>query len=316
MTNLLTKTQTSLASGTTDIAVMTYWANLLKVRVQRQTLRQIFTDAGLGDAVPRDPHPDVTLHTAAGCVKPSKKRPVRIELKSKSDTLTTYAVQISHRPDDRTGWLEQATITLDRTVPEPIPQVAVDHRAPVVNQIRDAAIAEVCAEYADLRKHAKGEEVSSMLVTATKLVNAIVCRSGLYLVPTTYAQPLYLLRDALARETPVRMTLWEIRDTPANVAEAKEDARASLIDELRDLRHQVEEFIAGLAGATTVGGFGFTKSLNYHVRCFKELDGKVALYTDLLQDTATHLHVQIAAARKQLLGAYLGEDAADEKAVG
>lgn len=301
--------QAGLAHGEVDIGALVYWRDLSGVRIEREVFRTGFRAAGLGAALAKDPSPEKLLNTAAGTAnrKQDREQPkVKVELKAKG-THAVYAVLARRdESDGRIKYLEEATVAVDRErggtpIVNDLPGTPVDDG-------REAVIGRVLDEYADLQVNAHGQEVSEALTRAMAVMEALPLRTGTYFVPASKLGAVRALREFVELHTTATVTSWVIRGSDENTATARRDAREAMLERIEDLVSEVKEFVD-----TTPVEDAAAKSVNAAVRKFKELDGKVQLYADILGDYQAELQAAIAEARQRLLGAYLG-DAEDDAA--
>lgn len=306
----------ALQQGTRKLGALVYWSNLTDVRIDRALFRQGFRLCGLGKAVAKDPKPEASLNQAATIATRRQGRdvePARVELKSKGDE-AIYGVLMRRDVGDRRRYIEEAQISVVRESPvEPTPFVSTDAHAAHDPQ-RDAIIQSVLEQYRELRQYAHTQEMSETLMRSMSVVGALSLRTGVYFVPQGALHTIRLLKTFLESNTCAQVTIWEIAATDENTATAKRDAREALTDRINELIAEVQTFTAG----TSVEDVQM-KSVNARVKRFKELDGRVGLWADILGDYQAELRATIAEAKQRLLGAFLGESSdttedADEEA--
>lgn len=303
-----------LAKGTETLGALVYWRRLEGVRIRRADLRAGFEAIGLGKAVSKDPKPEACLNQACGLANRKStiaEGTIKLELKSKgalgaAGSRATYAV-LARRdlPDGRRRYMEEATVSIERGVRSPPPALRTD-LSPGVQQDdgRDAVIAEVSTQYQDLLAYALTMEVSEALIAAMTELGALPLRTGVYFVPETHLLQARALQAFIQGETDIALTIWTIASGAENLAEAKRDAANAFAERFRTLREEVAAFVADLPK----GEEPPTKSLNARVRHFRELDEQVGLYADILGDYQDELRAAIGAAKRELLGAYLGSE--------
>lgn len=297
----------ALAQGEKLLGAMVYWNNLTDVRIDRTLFRQGFRLCGLGKVVAKDPKPEASLNQAAAIATRRQGRdvePARVELKSKA-TEATYGVLMRRDVADRRRYIEEAQISVVRDQPEPTPFVQTDPGAPLDPQ-RDEIIASVLEQFRELRGYAHTQELSETLMRAMGHIGALSMRTGVYFVPAGALHTITLLKTFLESNTTATMSVWEIRATKGNTANAKRDAREAFAERLSELVDEVKTFTAG----TSVDDVQM-KSINARVKRFKELDARVGLWADILGDHQLELRSAIAEAKQKLLGAYLGDSEDD-----
>jgi hypothetical protein len=303
----LVELQKALASGEKRIGALVYWTNLTDVRIDRALFRQGFRLCGLGKAVAKDPKPEASLNQASAIAMRRQGRdvePARVELKYKG-TEAVYGVLMRRDVGDLRRYIEEAQISVMRDATDPAPIVATEAGAPIDPQ-RDAIIQSVIDQYNELRGYAHTLEMSETLMRAMALINALSLRTGVYFVPKEALHTIELLRTFLEGNTCAHMTVWEISATDRNLAQARRDAREAFTDRLSELVSEVKTFTEGTSAEDVQ-----MKSVNARVKRFKELDGKVGLWADILGDYQAELRAAIAEAKQKLLGAYLGESEDD-----
>lgn len=311
-THTLDDVQRSLSRGQRNLGAFVYWNNLTDVRIDRSMFRQGFRMCGLGKAVAKDPKPEASLNQAAMIAnrRQGKDAPASVELKHKGDE-AVYCVLMRRDVADRRRYLEEATIAVERGGPtEPTPTIAIDASSPP-DDARDSIIAAVIENYTELRGYAHTQEMSETLMRAMGVVNAISLRTGVYFVQYDKVPTVRLLKAFLETNTCATMSVWEIRDTDDNTTEAKKNAREAFTDRINELIAEVKDFTSRNPNPDDVQ----TKSINARVKQFKDLDGRVGLWADILGDYQAELRATIADAKQKLLGAYLGESDDDSNDV-
>ena len=300
--------QRSLSRGHRNLGAFVYWTNLTDVRLDRALFRQGFRMCGLGKAVAKDPKPEASLNQAAMIAnrRQGKDAPASVELKHKGDE-AVYCVLMRRDVADRRRYLEEATIAVERGGPtEPTPTVAVDAGVGA-DDSRDQIIASTLEMYAELRGYAHTQELSETLMRSMGVINAISLRTGVYFVQHDKVPTVRLLKAFLETNTCATMSVWEIRDTDDNTTEAKKNAREAFADRINELISEVKDFVSKNPNPDDVQ----TKSINARVKQFKDLDGRVGLWADILGDYQNELRAVIADAKQKLLGAYLGDSEDD-----
>lgn len=307
--------QTALASGNDTLGALVYWRRLEGVRIRRPAFRAGFESIGLGKAVSKDPKPEACLNQAAAIA--SRKQgadgnAVRIEMKSK-DTHASYAVLVRRdEADGRRRYIEEALCRIERGVRTPPPPLVttIDQGAAAHDDVRDAVIKELGARYQELLDYAMTLELSDALIAALGLLEALPLRTGVYFVPASNLDRVRALKAFIESETDVQLTVWTIARNDENAAEAQRDARNAFTDRFKALTAEVQAFVDELPK----GEEPPTKSVNARVRHFRELEGQVGLYADILGDYCAELTAAIASAKTALLGSFLGaedDDAAE-----
>lgn len=336
------KFEAALAHGDADIGALVYWRDLFGLRIPRDVFRTGMRACGLGGALARDPSPEKLLNVAAGTANRKQDRTaprVKVELKAKG-THAVYAVLARRdveadcaacaahygqpggpcdegkpvasphrngapRPSLRVRYLEETTVAVDREHGGSL--IVHDLPGTLDDVNREDVVKRVVDEYADLLVNAHGQEVSETLTRAMDSMGALPLRTGTYFVPASQLGAVRALRDFIEKNTKATITSWIIRGDDENAATAKRDAREAMLDRIECLVTEVREFTE-----STPVEDAATKSVNAAVRKFRELDGKVQLYADILGDYVSELHGAIADAKQRLLGAYLGD--ADDQA--
>lgn len=299
--------QDALGRGARKIGALVYWRGLSGVQVPRAAFRRLFEDAGLGEAVGRDPKPEACLNQAAGDAtrnQPRSEPAARVELKAKH-TNAVYAVLMRRDIGARVQYLEEARIAIPRDSPRPAAVVQVEADAQP-DEARDRVIAEVLSGYRQILDYALTLEVSRAIVNAMELVSSLPLRTGVYFVPATRMAQVRDLQQRLAAWG-IRVTVWDVADSSENAAEARQDAREAFLSKVQAMTEECRTFVAesGEAASTT--------SINARVRRFKELDAQVALYSEILGDYRDEMVTAVTAAREEFLG-WLGCGEADAAA--
>lgn len=312
----LAHVQTALAGGSEILGALVYWRRLDGVRIQRAKFRAGFESIGLGKAVSKDPKPEACLNQAAAMAsrkQGSDGNAVRIEMKGKSPTTADYAVLVRRdEADGRRRYIEEALCSVQRGVRTPPPPLTtvLDAAAVAQDDVRDAVIADLDARYQELLNYALTLELSDALIAALGLMEALPLRTGVYFVPQANLDQARALKAFIEGETDVQLTIWTIARSDENASEAKRDARNAFTDRFKALVGEVEGFMAELPK----GEEPPTKSINARARHFRELEGQVQLYGEILGDYRDELEAKIAAAKQALLGAYLGAESEEEAA--
>lgn len=300
----------AMAQGQRKLGALVYWQGLTNVRVDRALFRQGFRVAGMGRAVQADPKPEATLHTAASMAARSQGREeprAKVELKAKG-THATYAVLMRRDVGDTRRYIEEARVAVERgdRKSAPTPTIEVDQAAPVDDN-RDALIERIVDAYVDLRSYVATQEFSETLVRALSGCGGLSLRAGVYFVPVDALDSVRLLRAFVERETRASMTVWEIAATDENASTARRDAREAFQARITELVDEVRTFTA----ENTVEQAA-TKSINARAKKFRELDGRVGLWADVLGDHVDELRGVIAEAKRTLLGSYLAAIEGDD----
>ena len=301
---LLDETKRVLSSGTRSIGALVYWDNLKKVEVLRATLVKGFDDAGLASAVVSPSEPASCLGLAISKQAHRRDADAQIDLVEKTEAEVVYAV-LGHDVDGTgyTQWTERARLRLDRTLTRPVLKVEpIAGRA--LSASADLVIAEVAADYTTLLDYARSTEVSASLVRAMKVANTIPLRSGVYLAPLATVPAIRALAKFIESETDIVFSLWDITDGDNNAKTARRDVFNEFATALGGLRDEVDAFTASVKPDEA-----HYKNISSFVRRFKELDGKVMIYSDVLGELAESLRTSIDAARATLTKTYLlGDD--------
>jgi len=296
----------SAGGNAAPLGALVYWRRLEGVRIARTHFRAGFEAIGLGDAVSKDPKPEACLNQAAAIAsRRSGEQSVRIEMKAK-DTHARYAVLARRdHADGLRRYIEEATCSVERGVRQPPPPLVVQ-LAPGAqpDDQRDAAIADLERRYNDLLNYAMTMELSEALISALSLLGALPLRTGVYFVPAQNLDRVRALKGFIEAETDVQLTIWTIASSDENAAEAKRDAATAFTERFQNLQAEVAAFVAELPA----GEEPPVKSVNARVRHFKELEGQVQLYAEILGDYQAELTAQIASAKQALLGAFLGSE--------
>jgi hypothetical protein len=296
----------ALAQGERSIGAFVYWTGLKDVRVDRSLFRQGFRVCGLGGAVQRDPKPEATLNAASNIAsrrQGKEELPAYSELKRKSPDWVQYAVIMRRDVGERRGYLEEATITLDRKALEPLPVVAVAAGVQPDEQ-RDALIDAIVDTYGELRGYVNTEEFSQTLVRAMALMGAITLRSGVYFVPAANMPQAKMLKAFVENSTSAFVATWDIKVTDENAAQAGREARESFSERVTKLVGEVNELVA-----TTSSEDVQMKQVTSKLRKLRDLEGKIDLFADVLDDYAAQLRKSLADARTTMAETYLGDDA-------
>lgn len=303
--SLLHETKRVLGQGTRPLGALVYWDNLKNVEVLRTTLLAGFDAAGLAAAVSTPSEPATVLGLAVNKQAHRRDADAQIDMVAKMDSEVVYAV-LGHDVDGTgfTQWTERVRLRLDRTLARPVLQIEPIAGRQVTPAV-DLVISEVAADYTTLLDYAKSTEVSSSLVRAMKVAQTIALRSGVYLAPLSAMPAIESLAKFIEKETKIVFSMWEIMDGDRNAATAKRDAFNEFHTALTDLRDEVDAFTASVkpdeANFRNVGAF---------VRRFKDLDGKVLIYADVLGELAESLRSSIDGARAALTKAYVDGDGA------
>lgn len=289
------------------IGGLVFWKDLSDVRVNRQTWKMAVEQVGLKAALSKDPSPERVL---SGAVTVANRRAPEqagtrnklgyAKLKAKGDE-AVYSVLMRRDQGDRMGYLEEATIALDRGAESPIPATAVEPSAPADDD-RDAIIATILTEYTDALTYAFTCEVSETLVRAVRDVcSGLSLRSGVYVVHPDHIATLDAFAEYLST-IGVTFEVWTVRDDGSrNAKQASREASGSLRAAYDEMMAEVAAFRAENPPGDDVSG----KSIATRVRRFKDLDAKVDLYADVVGEYAAQLRAQIAAAKADLEAAYL-----------
>lgn len=299
----------SIGSGNL-IGAMVYWTALSDVRTPRALFRQGIRACGLEDALAAEPKPEKVLNLAVGVANrrqggaaSNKTAPGYAKLKDKTDAVVTYAVFMRRDLTDRGRYLEEATVSIDRTAPNPSPVVTLTKGAPK-DEARDNLITRIVDQYTELSSFSDTQEVSKTLVASVRDVcSGLTLKAGFYLVRPDYLLKLRALRDFMATDLGATLEIWEIGETVDNTKTAKRSASESLRAAVDELIANAREFAAENTDPDDVS----TKSINAQMRRFRDLDAKVTLYADILADYSTDLHKAIADAKQSILGKYLGD---------
>lgn len=288
-----------MAAGATSLGTMVFWNGLGNVRIPRSVFRTAMEDMGLGHVVGRDPKAEACMSLAAGVVVRRQGKaatPSKIQLKDKG-AFATYAVLMrrdvpgAQPGQDLIQYLEEVRVVLDRRQPTPTPTIVTEPAAPD-DDTRDALIADLVDEYNDTLRNVRTDEASAALSASMQALGGLTLRPGVYFVPARNAPTLESLAAFFEAHTTAVIDRWDITETSSNAATAQRSARQRFLDDVAELTRECQAF------ATAKGDDITTKSINARVNRFKELDGKVVLYAEILGDMATDLHGAIDAARK------------------
>lgn len=298
------------------VGALAYWTGLDGVRLPRAEFRAEVTAVGLKDALAAIPSAEKILNRAVGAANrrqsgdvTNKTKTGYARLKEKTDAVATYAVLMRRDVGNRMSYIEEATLSIDRTQPAPVPTVVVEHGAPADDE-RAELVKHIVDEYTDQLNNADTHEVSETLVRAIRDVcSGLTLRMGVYAVTPAYVEPLARLAAYLERVS-VSLTVWEINSSSRNRANASKDARKSLRTTFDELMADVADFRAAHPKADEVA----VKSVTSRVRRFKDLDAKVSLYADIVGDYAEQLRAGIDAAKRDLEACYLDDVGATEAA--
>lgn len=304
----LTDLKAHLATGTKPLGALVYWSGIHDVRIPRSTFRSEFDRMGLGAAVGRDPKAEACLNMAAAVASRRQGKdvqPARIQLKEKNSH-AVYAVLMRRDTavaggENRVRYLEEARVMVDRGQPSPSPVVVT---ASDVDQddARDAVIADMCAEYADILGNIRTQECSEALMHAMALLDGLSLRPGVYFIPAKHLPKVGELRAFLAAHANVDLSVWSIASSDANVAQSRRDARAAFLDKVNTLVEECKAF------AATKGEEMTTRSFNARVKRFNDLDGAAMLYADILGDQIETIRRVITDARAAFKTECLGAD--------
>ncbi len=309
----LSDVRDAMAAGDRQLGALVYWRGLSNVRVARDVFRTGFTVAGFGAAVGRDPKAEACLNQAAGIASRGQGRGVaraRVELKAKG-THAVYAVLMRRDVPDATGgtrvrYLEEARIAVDRGQPSPTPTVTVATDAPA-DDARDQVIADVVTHYTDLLGNVLTQEMSQALQAAMDVAGALPLRPGVYFIPAASMERIRALQSFLTVHTDVVLTTWDIAATDVNASEAKRDAREAFLERVKTIGDEAREWVAGLAADEDPSA----KSVNARVKRFKELEGQIQLYADILGDYQDELRAALADAQTAFRDAIVGKEIPD-----
>jgi hypothetical protein len=304
----LTDLQSHLSAGTKPLGALVYWSGLSDVRIPRSTFRAEMERIGLGEAVGRDPKAEACANMAASVAVRRQRKDLpggKIQLKEKGQH-AVFAVLMRRdvavtSGDQRIRYLEEARVAIDRGQPSPTPVVIT---ASDVDQddARDALIADMVSEYSDILSNIRTQECSEALAASMQLLGGLSLRTGVYFVPASQMPQLLELRAFIEAHTQVHLTTWTIAATDANAAQSRRDARAAFLDQVSDLIAECKSF------AEAKGDELGTKSINARIKRFHELEGKTALYADILGDYVEDLRTTISAAKEAFTNAVLGEE--------
>jgi hypothetical protein len=287
-----------MGEGMRTIAALVFWRALSGARIPRVALRDGFERLGLGSAV-HSPRPEKMLTEAVGRSLGSRKGSAKAELKAKGQC-SVYRILMRRDEAGRARYLEEAQVSLDRYAPGAQLQTMTLQGVPA-DPARDALIRAIADNLADVRANVLGGELSDALVDAMEVMSALTLRTGVYFVGADQVDRARGLAALVEGVTDASVSVWELRDTPANAATARIDARRSFLDRLDALKREVAEFAASTPVADAAPGTVATR-----VRHFKDLDARVGLWADILGSASDELRASIGDARQALLGPYLG----------
>lgn len=294
------------------IAAQVYWQDLKGLSISRALFRQGIEAAGMGDALGAAPSAEKVLYTAATRASQRVEGDVRTktkthyaELKDKTDAQVVYAVMARRDVGGVRAYVEEASIAIDRALEAPPAVVTLRPNIPA-DAARDALVDGIVDTYQELLVTVYSQEVSETLVRAmTTVCSALTLKSGLYLVTPDHLPGVRQLEAFMASDCGVALDVWEIGESTSNHRTAARNASGQLTAAYRELLAQVEAFTAKHAPAADDVPM---RSVAVKMREFKELDGKVLLYADVLGDYAANLRDSIAKAKTAMLASLGLED--------
>lgn len=305
-TTSLTEARAAMASGDRPIGALVYWRKLTDVHMERGAFKTGFRNAGCGKALAKDPKPEALLNQAANAAarRQGREERAKIKLKGKSTEVAVYAVLMRRDIGDLVRYVEEARVGVRRDGGNGKLIIEVEQNAPQ-DEARDALLANVEAIYTDLRDYVHGDEMSQTLMRAIAFLGGVSLRTGCYFLHALSLPSIELLQKFITENSTAHLACWDVKasDGDRNAKEARTEVRASMTARLEEIIAEVTTFTASIVTAEDV----LPKSINARVGRFRELDGEVSLFADILGDYQEELHRSIAEAKQKLLGAYLGQ---------
>ena len=298
---MTTDFERELGRGSTTIGALVYWTSLKDCKLSRVLFKQGMELCGVGDAV-KTPKTETLLTEACSRAARHQGRdvdPVKLELKSKGQE-SVYRVMMRRDVDGRARTIEEAQIAVDRYAVGATPTVKTLDGVPPDAQ-RDRILDDVVEWFSELQMNVFAPEVSDVLVESMEILNALSLRTGCYFVTADQMDKVRAIAAFLAANTRAKITIWDMRATPENVATARVDAYESFVDKLADLTMRVKKFTDRVSVEDATA-----RSVNAKIREFKDLDAQVDLWADVLGDAQASLRESIENARTAILGDYLG----------
>jgi len=244
------------------------WWTLADARISRSHLESVWLAAGLSTAhLPEPPTPERALRTAVREAQVGRREHL-VRLGKEDDRELVFAVMLETR--DGTGdvtVVQEARVRLDRVAPARLDSDRPGHE--LVAAISDA--------YDRLLNTHTVDDVRRAVLKTLDACAAVTLRDhgGVYWVPSPHAQTLRRLKEAVSRIGTSRLDLVPIHESPEATAALGHAARASIEDEIRVLRTEIDGFICEPPGRAS--------TLGRRLEAFEDLRAKARLYESVLE---------------------------------
>jgi hypothetical protein len=262
------------------------WWTLADAEISRSHLEQIWSSSGLQlSDLPEAPTPEKALRTAIRECQVGR-HDYLLRLGLQDDREIVYAVVLETR--DGSGnvhHVQEARITLDRLAAGQLGSDEASHER----------VAAVRSAYDRLLNMHTADDVRRAILKTLGGCAAVTLRDsgGIYWVPAVHADRLRALQGAVSQIGTSQLALVPIHETPEAQRELGNAARASIEEEIGDLRTEIESFFESSPRAST---------LTARLAAFEDLRARTRLYHSVLKVQVDDLDAALAKLTLQVEG--------------
>lgn len=307
-TNTAKQIGTVLSSvGTKTIGALALWT-LSQVRIRRTELEGKLDAIGLGEAMPRAPKPYAVLSSAVERVSRGK----RDVLFRRPQAEKAWALLVANEETSSPGksrhvkMIHVVTLRAEGEGSDAVAAEWIDPTFPPLYPDAVSIVALVKDAFLECRDFVHTDGLSEILTACMSgtgkhsLLAALSLRErtgGIYFVHSTKLPMLRNLAD-LVRDLGSELNVLTITGQDENLSQAASAAKASFAAQLQTLREDLAELKSKLAAND---GTGKERSIEIRAERFRAVEGRVALFADILGDVAGELRAEIEHARQTLL---------------
>lgn len=266
----------TLAGGGEHLGDLIWWS-LAEARVERDTLVQIWFDAGLpADLLPEAPSSEKAFKAAVREAQVGQPGRLLRLAKDTSDELVFGVVREDRGGDGSLAYTQEARVALDRG------------REVVVTDVpAHDLVVDIDRRFKVLRGTHVPDDVRRTLVRTLGSFAAVTLRphGGVYWTPAPFAAQVRRLQDAVQRIGQSTVCVLPVHRSVEAELTLGDVARGSIEDELAALRSEIEGFVALPPERMS--------TLERRLDAFEALRGRARLYRDVLRVEVDTLDQQL-----------------------
>lgn len=282
------------AQGLKTIGALVFWT-LSGVRIPRAELKEALEALGLGAAMVRQPTAATALAEAVKRTGMGRKglifRPMKRDWALVVERGEGKTLRMSHVATFKVGADERVEVE----------ELA---RFDELSNLRLA----IGAQYEEARDYAHSSDMSAVLCAALQGVGSSMMlgglslrqgAGGLYYVSAAKLDTMRSLAAMVHEKAPgCSVEVMTLTGDADNLEAAARNVRGNITTQLRETRQEIQAFVAELKDK---GRSARGDSITTRAEVFRQLQGRVELFSDVLGDTMGELKAQVEAARVELM---------------